>query len=84
MREELGERTLADEADAGAVALVVHGQRALARDAPHLGLGEAADREQRPREQRARHGVQEIGLVLGAIARRAAGAAVRRRLEVRA
>jgi len=62
--QECGERPLADETDAHAVALVVHGQGALVRDAPYLRLGESADREQRPGEERTRHGVQEIGLVL--------------------
>ncbi len=67
LREELGERPLADEADARAVALVVHGQRAFVRDVSDLALRQVADREQGLCEHRARHGVQEVGLVLVAI-----------------
>ena len=67
VREEFGERTLADEADAGAVALVVHGQRLFVREPADLVFRQFADRKQRAREHGARHGVQEIRLVLAGI-----------------
>ena len=51
-RQELGERPFTDEADARAVALVMHRQRVLVRDPPHLVLGQVADGKQRAREQR--------------------------------
>ena len=62
--QELRERPLADETDAGAVALVVDGQGVLVRDAAHLALGQRADRKQRPREHGTGDGVQEVTLVL--------------------
>src|SRR5688572_11254207 len=66
--QELAERPLADEADAGGVLLRVVGQPRLERDATHLGLPEAADREQHARELLLRQAVQEIALVLRSIA----------------
>jgi len=65
--QELGERALADEADAGAVALVVHRQRALVRDATHRGFGQVPDGKHRPGQQVTGHAVQEVGLVLGGV-----------------
>src|SRR6185436_10848485 len=51
-REEFAERALADEADAGGVALGVIGQPGLARDAANLGLAQVAHRKERARELR--------------------------------
>jgi hypothetical protein len=64
---EIAERTLADEADAGGVPLVGHRQAALAGDAPHLGLAEAADRELAEGELLGAERVQEVALVLAAV-----------------
>src|SRR6185369_3135488 len=50
--QELAERPLADEADAGRVLLLRVRQADLGRDAAHLGLRQLADREQRLRELR--------------------------------
>ena len=65
--EELAERPLADEADAGRVLLGVVRQPGLERDAPHLGLLQLADREHHARELLLRQAVQEIALVLGRV-----------------
>src|SRR5687767_9274817 len=56
--EELRERPLADEADAGAVLLVEHRQRQFASHASHVALLQSADWKQRARERFARHRVQ--------------------------
>ena len=45
MREEFGEGTLADEADAGAVALVVHRQRLFVCESADFVLRQVADRK---------------------------------------
>ena len=47
--------------------LAAIGQAVLARDAPHLGLGQLADREQALGQLLAGHRVQEIALVLAGI-----------------
>ncbi len=65
--DEIAEGPLADEADAGRIALVRDRQAPVARDAPHLGLGEAADRELAGSELRSIERVQEVALVLGAV-----------------
>ena len=62
--DELTERPLADEADAGRVALAGDRQPALARHRPHLGLAQAADRELAVRELARVQRVEEIALVL--------------------
>ena len=66
-RQELAERALADEADAGGVALGVVRQARLARDAPHLGLVQVAHGKERARELRLVQAMQEIALVLAGI-----------------
>ena len=64
LREELAERPLADEADAGAVGLVEHRQAGAPRALAHLVLVQLAERHQRARELVAVHGMQEVGLIL--------------------
>src|SRR5690606_11220405 len=66
--EKLGERPLADEADAGAVLLLGHGQARGAGALADLGLGQVAEREQHVRELLGRDRVQKIGLVLAGVA----------------
>ncbi len=65
--QELRERPLADEADAGAVLLVGDGEPGLARDLAHLALRQLAERHQHVDEVGGRDGVQEVALVLGGI-----------------
>jgi len=65
--DKIAEGSLADEAYARRIALVGDRQPALARDAPHLGLGEAADRELARSELRGIERVQEVALVLGTV-----------------
>src|SRR5688500_9289826 len=67
LREEFRERSLADEADAGAVLLVEHRKRELARHATHIGLLQRADRKQRARQRLGRHCVQEVALILASV-----------------
>ena len=43
--DEFAERSFADEADTGRIALVSNRQSALARDGSHFGLSEPADRK---------------------------------------
>jgi hypothetical protein len=62
--QELAERTLADETDAGRVFLLRIRQADLGRDPAHLGLRDLAEREQRLRELRLVQPVQEVALVL--------------------
>ena len=62
--QELAERPLADEADAGRVLLLRVGQADLGGDAPHLGLAQFAHRKHRARELRLVQAVQEVALVL--------------------
>src|SRR5438309_1731856 len=68
-RQKLAKRALADEADAGAVGLVEHRQPGSARALAHRALVQLTERHQRARQLLARHGVQEIALVVGAVAR---------------
>ena len=65
--QEVAEAPLADEADAGAVLLGGDREGVLAGDAPHLGLGQFADREQALGQLFAGHRVQEVALVLAGI-----------------
>jgi hypothetical protein len=65
--EELAERPLADEADAGRVFLLGVGQADLVGDAAHLALGQLAHRKQRLRELRLVQPMQEVALVLGRV-----------------
>ena len=62
--DEIAERALADEADAGRVALVRDRQSALVGDPPHLGLAQGAHGEHAVREVPRIQGVQEVTLVL--------------------
>ena len=64
LRQELRERALPDEADAGAVLLVEHGQRQLARDLAHGALVHCSNRKEGSGERRGRHRMQEIALIL--------------------
>src|SRR5206468_7729670 len=66
--EELAERPLADEADAGGVLLRRHRQPDLGGELAHLRLLQLTDQEQRARELRLVQPVQEVALVLGAVA----------------
>src|SRR6185369_15831340 len=63
-RQELAERPLADEADAGRVLLLRVRQADPGGDPPHLGLVQLADRKERARELRLVEPVQEVALVL--------------------
>src|SRR5262245_21071616 len=65
--QELAERPLADEADAGRVLLRVVRQPGLSREPPHLGLLHFADRKHHARELLLVQAVQEIALVLARI-----------------
>jgi hypothetical protein len=65
--DEVAEWPLADEADPRRIALVGDRKPALAGHPPHLGLGQAADREFAGRELRGVERVQEVALVLGAV-----------------
>jgi hypothetical protein len=65
--DKVAEGPLADEADPGRIALVGDWQPALAGNAPHLGLGESADRKLAGSELRGIERVQEVALVLGAV-----------------
>ena len=61
--QELAERPLADEADAGRIFLLRIRQADLGGDAAHLGLRQFADREPGFRELRLRQAMQEVALV---------------------
>src|SRR5262245_6885772 len=65
--QEVAEGPFADEADARGVLLPGVGQPDLRRDAPHLGLAQLADREQRLRQLRLVQAVQEVALVLAVV-----------------
>ena len=66
--QELLERALADEADAGAVRLVEHRQARPHARAAHLGLAQLADAETGcSRSAGRRDAVQEIALILGRV-----------------
>src|SRR5476649_2054639 len=67
--EEFAERTLADETDAGRVALGVHRQACLFGDPAHLGFLQLRQRKNRARELRLTQSVQEIALVLALVRR---------------
>lgn len=62
--QEIAERTLADETDAGRVALGEDRQAALARDRAYLGLAEQAHREIAAGKGHGIQHVQEVALVL--------------------
>ena len=64
---EIAERPLADEADAGGIRLACDRQAAIAGDAPHVRLAEAADRKDGGRQLAGVQRVQEVALVLGAV-----------------
>src|ERR1700720_3802852 len=66
-RQKLAERALANEADAGAVGLVEYRQPGTARALAHRAFLQLAERHQRSRQLCARHGVQEIALILGTV-----------------
>jgi len=65
--DKITEGPLAYEADSGRIALVGDWQPALAGDAPHLRLGEAADRKLAVNELCGIECVQEVALVLAAV-----------------
>ncbi|CFO27059.1 Uncharacterised protein [Bordetella pertussis] len=65
--EELAERPLADEADAGRVLLGRVVQPDLVGDAPHLGLAQFTQRKQGARQLHLVEAMQEIALVLGVV-----------------
>ena len=65
--EEGREAALADEAQTGAVGLVVRREPRLAGHGPHRVLAQTAEREQRPFESRPVQRVQEIALILGGV-----------------
>ncbi len=67
--EELSKRPLADETDAGRVLLRVHRQVGGLGKFAHPGLGELAQRKQHARELLLIEPVQEVALILGAVAR---------------
>ena len=67
--QEIRERPLADETDAGAVGLVVHRQAGAARAVRAPLLAQLAEREQHASVTLARDRVQEVGLILVTIAR---------------
>ncbi len=66
-REEVPERPLADEADAGRVLLRPRRDADPLRDRAHLALGRVAQGEQHRRELRLREAMQEVALVLGRV-----------------
>jgi hypothetical protein len=66
--QELAERPLANEADAGRILLGVVRQPRLARDAAHVRLPQLAEREERARELRLGQAMQEVALVLAGVA----------------
>ena len=65
--QELAERPLTDEADAGRVLLLGVGQADLLGDAAHLGLVQLTHWKQRAAELRLRQPVQEVALVLARV-----------------
>ena len=65
--EELLVVAAGNEADLLRVGLLGEGKAALARDLADLGLGQAAEREERVRELLLREAEEEVGLVLGQI-----------------
>jgi hypothetical protein len=65
--QELLERALADEADAGRILLQRDVQAGRRGDPAHLALVQAGQREQRLRQLLLVEAMQEIALVLGAI-----------------
>ncbi len=67
--EEVAERPLADEADAGGILLLGVGQADLGGDLAHARLRDLAQRKQRARELRLVQPVQEVALVLGVVER---------------
>src|SRR6202034_2624232 len=81
--EELAERALTDETDAGAVGLVEHRQARAPGPLAHRGLTELAERHENGGQLARVHRVQEIALVLGRIARLAERGAIGLRHETR-
>src|SRR5690606_15130478 len=69
VRQEFAEIAFADEADAGRVLFLRGGQAGLGGDRPDLALGQVAEREQRRGQRLLPEQVQEVALVLAAIAR---------------
>ena len=65
--QELAERALADEADAGGILLGRDMQAGPLGDLAHLALVHRAEREQRLRQLRLVEAVEEVALVLGAV-----------------
>src|SRR5690606_33675052 len=65
--EELAERALADEADAGGVLALRVRQTDRCGDLAHFALVQFAQWEQRARELRLRQAMQEVALVLAAV-----------------
>ena len=68
-REEIAKRPLADEADAGRIALGVRRNAFALGDRAHVALRHLAQRKQRRRKLRLRQPVQEIRLVLRRVGR---------------
>ena len=67
LMQELRERPLADEADAGAVLLFGDGEAGLTGELAHLALRELAERHQHVDEILGGHGVQEVALILAGV-----------------
>src|ERR1700731_4935426 len=65
--QEFLKRPLADEADAGAVRLVIHRQSRRMRQAPYLRLAQLPDRKQGLAERRGGNAVEKITLILGRV-----------------
>ncbi|OIQ82064.1 hypothetical protein GALL_361650 [mine drainage metagenome] len=67
--QELAERALADEADAGRILFLAGGKPCLAGDFAHFALEMAAQREQGFRQLFLIEAVEKVALVLGAVLR---------------
>ena len=66
---EIGVGALADEADLLALRLLRHRQAEIARELPHLRLGQVAERELDEVELLLRQGVEDVALVLAGVDR---------------
>src|ERR1700683_696429 len=68
-RQELAKRSLADKADASTVGFVENRQPGAPRALAHRRLFKITERHQAASKLRARHRVQEVALILGAVER---------------
>src|SRR3974390_2299094 len=66
--QKLAKRSLTDEANPRRITLRVHREARLPGETTHFGLREVSERKQGSRELRLIQTVQEIGLILGAVA----------------